>query len=785
MLFSRDSLQGPKIEPKKALILLDFQHDFTSPDGKLFVNNVDFILRKLPNLISKFRETDLIVWTRTTFHEPCPTVSPQIGGYQVICKDLAEHMKQHLIDEEMRFAGNTDTIRSPRRRGRPKLHDDEDAFLGAHIPPAKRCCLPNTAGVDLSSQLLSEYVVDQDLMIHKSQYSALADFSIVNRLRARMINQLYICGTLSNAGVYATALDAVQQGFNVTLVEDCLGYRHEACHIEAMRRMADDLGASGIDCQELLDDLYGLLGDVIPAGRYTHSFQLSMQRNSPKNGQSSSQRVNQWMQSIESDQPPVSPLKEREKPRTNSQIREILESTTNQSTTTLSENESSVQPETSPSSLKYPPSRKRSTSEREDTIKSLAQTKKPVQAPPSTTLASDDVEAHKIIKKSRTDPNLSSPTVPEALSSQTYKESSLAKALTGQSRSESHISTLETLKDTSSPSDRTMSDPNISRNTPFKKPALKQKQQKANLESSYLGPESMIGTGDSKVVFNVLPENAANEAFAKLKTEVAWQKMLHRSGEVPRLVAVQGTIAADGSIPIYRHPADESPPLLPFDATVDSLRQVCEKLVGHKLNHVLIQHYRTSEDNISEHSDKTLDIVRGSSIVNLSLGAMRTMTLRSKKAPIQAAAPTGEASVGGLAPSRPTQRIRLPHNSLFILGERTNADWLHAIRADKRPVVEKSEDELAFDGERISLTFRNIGTFVDPGKQLIWGQGATSKDQRNARPILKGIDAEIVGEGMIIGFGRENHLTGADFNWDEVYGGGFDVINLEVTAKET
>jgi alkylated DNA repair dioxygenase AlkB len=42
---------------------------------------------------------------------------------------------------------------------------------------------------------------------------------------------------------------------------------------------------------------------------------------------------------------------------------------------------------------------------------------------------------------------------------------------------------------------------------------------------------------------------------------------------------------------------------------------------------VLIQLYRTGADYISEHSDKTIDVVRGSRIVNVSLGARRTMTL--------------------------------------------------------------------------------------------------------------------------------------------------------------
>ncbi|CRK16323.1 hypothetical protein BN1723_017462, partial [Verticillium longisporum] len=101
--------------------------------------------------------------------------------------------------------------------------------------------------------------------------------------------------------------------------------------------------------------------------------------------------------------------------------------------------------------------------------------------------------------------------------------------------------------------------------------------------------------------------------------------MSHQGGEVPRKVAVQGLVAEDGSMPVYRHPADESPPLFPFTKTVLEIKAVVEEKLGHPLNHVLIQFYRDGNDYISEHSDKTLDIVKGSYIVNVSLGAERTM----------------------------------------------------------------------------------------------------------------------------------------------------------------
>jgi len=75
------------------------------------------------------------------------------------------------------------------------------------------------------------------------------------------------------------------------------------------------------------------------------------------------------------------------------------------------------------------------------------------------------------------------------------------------------------------------------------------------------------------------------------------------------------------------------------------------------------------------------------------------------------------------------------------------------------------------------LTFRQIGTFVDPIEGRIWGQGATSKDRTRAKPILSGRKGKEAGEALIRAFGQENHQS-HDFDWEAQYGTGFDVINL-------
>ncbi|KAI6141588.1 hypothetical protein BKA82DRAFT_1004830 [Pisolithus tinctorius] len=284
---------------------------------------------------------------------------------------------------------------------------------------------------------------------------------------------------------------------------------------------------------------------------------------------------------------------------------------------------------------------------------------------------------------------------------------------------------------------------------------------------SRLGPGDKIGEGDSELVLNILPPDLVEDAFENMRKEVAWKAMHHRGGEVPRLVAVEGDVAADGSFPLYRHPADESPALRPFSPTVSLIREHVQKVLKHPVNHVLIQHYRSGADYISEHSDKTIDVVRGSKIVNVSLGAQRVMTLRLKRDGIDGL---------GKGTRRPSQKIPLPHNSMFVLGLETNAKWLHAINHDKRPLYQKSPEERFMNEERISLTFRHIGTFLTADESHIYGQGAKGKTRETAQPVINGTEEAVK---LIKAFSKENQRSG--FDWEAVYGEGSDVLHFTHT----
>jgi hypothetical protein len=304
--------------------------------------------------------------------------------------------------------------------------------------------------------------------------------------------------------------------------------------------------------------------------------------------------------------------------------------------------------------------------------------------------------------------------------------------------------------------------------------AQRKKLDKYKSPHPVLGPEDKIGEGDSYIVYDVFPSN--KEAFDQMKREVIWQHMSHVSGEVPRLVCVQGAIdSEDGSIPVYRHPSDQSPPLLEFTPKVEKIKEEVQKIVGHPMNHVLIQLYRDGKDRIESHSDKTLDIVRGSSIVNVSIGAQRTMRLTTKTADAKRAAATEAEKLLASTVDKKTQLVPMPHGSVFVLGLKTNEAWLHGINADKRRPIERSDVENAFDGQRISLTFRNIATFLTGDETMIWGQGACSKDRLHPEPVVNGNEES--NREMINAFGAENQAS--RFNWEGIYGKGFNVLHIK------
>lgn len=274
---------------------------------------------------------------------------------------------------------------------------------------------------------------------------------------------------------------------------------------------------------------------------------------------------------------------------------------------------------------------------------------------------------------------------------------------------------------------------------------------------------AVYGSNDSFLLLNIFPTDVADDLFSKLRDEITWNEMRQKGGRVPRDISIQGTIETqngDSYEPLYRHPADEQPELTSWTPTALIIKERIEEKIEQKLNHALIQYYRNGKDFIGEHSDKTLDVLIQSNIVNYSLGAARTMILKHK---------TQDGC---------KQRIKLPHNSLFILGWKTNREWFHSIKQDNRADRDKQADELAFESQRISLTLRTVATFRNRRTGQLYGQGARYKtsDEQNFEGETADQGDE---ESMLMAFSAENKQS-SEFDWNQHYGRGFNALNFKV-----
>lgn len=499
-----EGLELPLFETRKALIIINLQNDsLYLKDDFYITRNHDFVPR-LKEMIPYFREHGDVVWVCTHMGVLPSAPSPDAAKIEADASELAEKNQkeqrrrdQQMQEEASREEERTGTnpldqdlssfypssrtkkimtrpsveIKAEKRSADLQAFGDSENVLAEHLSkPRKgqqaRFYIGGTKGAEICDELLDVVDYEKDLIVTKHHYSAFDQTSLLMALRTKLVTEVYLCGCLTNVGVYSTAADAVQHGLQVTVVEDCLGYRSENKHEEAMRQMADIMGVDGIDSEEIIEESGGRpVPDSVAPGITLEELNLNADETREGKLMAAMQR---------------------------------------------------------------------------------GQTAEPEGAAPLPPMVVEPAQASD-------------------------------QALTRNSSASKH-----------------RSGPTAARN--------RSSWNMAKLQT--LGPNDSIGSGDSRIIHNALSSPCISSAFQQLKNEVHWQTMLHRSGQVPRLVAVQGEVGPDGEVPVYRHPADESPPLLPFTATVQCIRAEAELQLGQAFNHALIQLYRDGIDNISEHADK-------------------------------------------------------------------------------------------------------------------------------------------------------------------------------------
>jgi nicotinamidase-related amidase/alkylated DNA repair dioxygenase AlkB len=856
------SQNQPHLQTHRALLIIGLQKDFIDPDGRLPVDLRTRFLERIDDLIPKFRKSSAnVIWVKTLYEADRLANDPTSGeGDAVVVGGLVDGVESSSTDDDEDLPKDLvppTQSRSSRHRQRaldllkkvsnrrqaapPKTsqataEEDEELFL-LRTPRKAPACLSSTPGADFVESIIPR-IEPSDAVVQTTNYSAFLGTSLLLKLRTKLITELYICGCLTNVSVLATVIDAARHGIKINVVEDCLGYRKQNRHDEALKRMVDFFDANLVTSEEILDCEQSEATESQPQPMQSNHTQredaaleaLLDNLNLGEGGRASS--------STSSDKSPIIKINGRQLKLADVSLAE----TDATDDTKLSDDQfaellaggAKITRETQPTPVKQelvkskPRMRSRSSKpkkEEEKKVKekvekveekdkgkekdepgTIAAPAEPAKVHPLKTVRATERTA--IAKAESSDKLRGSPAKREkALKSSVSQPALPNMNLDERARPTDSRGRLALSKPPNSDS----SNPLPNRTSPPKpttapatvhkasaqpiKPSTPAMSTEANPTTTaplsaksatnklkslanfpVLRPGDRIAEGDSRIVYDFFPAELRHPTdpskplrdlvFTQLYNEVRWQKMLHQQGEVPRLVCCQGEFGGDGSMPVYRHPVDQALPLLHFSPKVQVIRKRAEKLVGHPLNHVLIQLYRSGNDFISEHSDKTLDVVRGSSIVNVSFGAHRTMRLRTKKAP--------KPDDSDDTAARETQRVAMPHNSMFVLGLESNKKWLHGIQPDKRILAERSEDENAYNGIRISLTFRHIGTFLDAQNRTIWGQGATSQAQHDAQDVIN--DDEEENEKMVRAFSRENHNP--DFDWDEWYGDGFDVLHF-------
>jgi nicotinamidase/pyrazinamidase len=190
-----------------ALLIVDFQNDFT-PGGALAVPEGDRIADAIEPLLDRF---DLVVATRD-WHPP----------------------------EHGSFTGT---------------EVDPSAWRGTDPPSIWPVhCVAGTAGAELHPSLdraKVDVVVDKGQDPNSQGYSAFQDTRLGDLLRERGVDRLYVAGLATDYCVKNSVLDALREGFAVTVLEDGIrGVEVEPGDSERAIREMKDAGATFVRSDE-------------------------------------------------------------------------------------------------------------------------------------------------------------------------------------------------------------------------------------------------------------------------------------------------------------------------------------------------------------------------------------------------------------------------------------------------------------------------------------------------------------------------------------------------------
>jgi nicotinamidase-related amidase len=109
-------------------------------------------------------------------------------------------------------------------------------------------CIQNTWGAEIVDELNPS---DEDYFVKKRRYSAFFGTDLDLLLRELDVDELIVCGVVTNICVLHTVADAVMRGYKVTVLKDCTTALNEYDYEYGIKHMKDVLRAEIISSKDL------------------------------------------------------------------------------------------------------------------------------------------------------------------------------------------------------------------------------------------------------------------------------------------------------------------------------------------------------------------------------------------------------------------------------------------------------------------------------------------------------------------------------------------------------
>lgn len=202
--------------------------------------------------------------------------------------------------------------------------------------------------------------------------------------------------------------------------------------------------------------------------------------------------------------------------------------------------------------------------------------------------------------------------------------------------------------------------------------------KKTKLQASPLTRVSIINNEQACVNYTrgFVPFSEANTMYNNLKNSIAWAQfeitVVGRKVLQPRMSASFGDVHTSYRYSGIRSVASDWPDDL------KKLRDMVQSFTGETFNFALVNYYRDGKDYIGAHADKEQDLVAGSSIASVSLGAQRDFVLTHLH-------------------SNWKRTVLLENGSLLVMGGNCQKNYKHAV--PKRANCKSG---------RINITFRLV-----------------------------------------------------------------------------